>query len=388
MTGISSDSPVQIVTPILEDAVQGSDYFQEIFPAFGRAPRLFSIKSGQLPNGISLSKSGVLTGNPSQTGKAEFEAQVVDANGQSASRKFALNVVADSTPEIKMTQFPKLRQGAYVRIPLQSESNNGPVFWKITGGQLPIGLVLNDGGFLEGTPGQSGAFEVTLSATDSDTQNPETVTRTFAFEVASPEASTVFARKVTWKPEADGKWGENEKWQFEQPISKVLSGTPNDATPQVDMVYNEDGFYVAVLVKDDSVIGADTPGWAWKDNGTTDLVRIYLDGKNNREAVYNWDDFRFSQSPGAGSANIRGGWWAWSKAGRVEGGYLVESRLWWDASGQMLTKTRGDWLSVGVDVHVFDVDTKDGSVLSRVAWFGTEKNDTDPSGYRTVIMRP
>jgi hypothetical protein len=51
-------------------------------------------------------------------------------------------------------------------------------------------------------------------------------------------------------------------------------------------------------------------------------------------------------------------------------------------------KNFSDWLSVGVDVHVIDVDAKDGKPLSRVAWFGTEKNDSDPSGYRTVIMRP
>jgi hypothetical protein len=44
-------------------------------------------------------------------------------------------------------------------------------------------------------------------------------------------------------------------------------------------------------VKDKDVIGDDVPGWAWKNDNTTDVVKIYLDGKNNREQVYNWDDF-------------------------------------------------------------------------------------------------
>jgi hypothetical protein len=338
---------------------------------------------------MTLSESGVLGGAPTQVGDARFEVQVTDAAGKSATRQLALKVVADSTPQIAMLKLPALQQGRYTRFELKAQSDNGPLFWKIDKGELPKGMSFNDGGILEGTPGQSGAREITFAVTDSDGQNPETATQTFNFDVTPAGKDVSFARRVDWKPDANGKLDANEKWDLKEPLTKVLSGTPNDEAPRVDVVYDDEALYVAVLVKDKNIIGDDVPGWAWKNDNTTDVVKIYLDGKNNREQVYNWDDFQFTNTPGDASANVRGGWWASSKAGKVEGGYLVEARMNWSSSGQKLEgKNFSDWLSVGVDVHVIDVDAKDGKPLSRVAWFGTEKNDSDPSGYRTVIMRP
>jgi hypothetical protein len=37
-----------------------------------------------------------------------------------------------------------------------------------------------------------------------------------------------FARRVDWKPDANGKLDAQEKWDFKEPLTKVLSGTPND----------------------------------------------------------------------------------------------------------------------------------------------------------------
>jgi len=389
MTGVQSTLAPQIATPVLDAAVHNSNYYGEIFPAFGRAPRTIKIKSGKLPAGMTLSESGVLGGAPTEVGDARFEVQVTDAAGKSASRPMTLKVVADSTPQIAMIKLPALQQGRYTRFELKAQSDNAPLFWKIEKGGLPKGMSFNDGGIIEGTPGEAGAREITFAVTDGDNQNPETATQTFTFDVAPAGKDVSFARRVDWKPDANGKLDEREKWDFKEPLAKVLSGTPNDEAPRVDVVYDDEALYVAVLVKDKDVIGGDLPGWAWKNDGKTDVVKIYLDGKNNREQIYNWDDFQFTNTPGEASANIRGGWWAWSKAGTVEGGYLVEARMNWTSSGQKIEgKNRGDWLSVGVDVHVIDVDARDGAPLSRVAWHGTEKNDTDPSGYRTVIMRP
>ncbi|HEX8551031.1 MAG TPA: putative Ig domain-containing protein [Abditibacteriaceae bacterium] len=389
MTGVQSTLAPQIATPALDAAVHNSTYYGEIFPAFGRAPRTMKIKSGKLPAGMTLSENGILGGAPTEVGDARFEVQVTDAAGKSAARPMALKVVADSTPQIAIMKLPALKQGGYVRYELKAQSDNAPLFWKIEKGELPKGMTFNDGGILEGTPGEAGAREITFAVTDSDNQNPETATQVVNLDVAPAGKDVSFARRIDWKPDVNGKLDANEKWDFKEPVTKVLSGAPNDPAPLVDIAYDNEALYVAVLVKDKDVIGADLPGWAWKNDGKTDIVKIYIDGMNNREQIYNWDDFQFTNTPGHGRANIRGGWWADAKASPVEGGYLVEARMNWTSSGQKIEgKNPSDFLSVGVDVHVIDVDAKDGAPLSRVAWFGTEKNDTDPSGYRTVIMRP
>src|SRR5205823_5298920 len=44
-------------------------------------PAVFSINSGSLPSGVSLSSSGVLSGTPTQTGVFSITVKVTDANG-------------------------------------------------------------------------------------------------------------------------------------------------------------------------------------------------------------------------------------------------------------------------------------------------------------------
>jgi hypothetical protein len=162
-----------------------------------------------------------------------------------------------------------------------------------------------------------------------------------------------------------------------------LAGKPNDPAPMIDVVYNDEAIFVAVMVKDKTLVG---DRWELKPNA--DQVVIYFDGKNNREKTYNWDDFRFNSAATGARANIRGGWWADAHVSQVEGGYMVEARLNWTSTGQYLVGQSRDWHTVGVDVHVIDNDTEGGEITSRVAWHGTLKNDTDPSGYRTVISKP
>jgi hypothetical protein len=57
----------------------------------------WSLLSGALPAGLTLSGTGVLTGTPTATGTFSFSAQVSDQIGQTASRAFTLNVLSTSS---------------------------------------------------------------------------------------------------------------------------------------------------------------------------------------------------------------------------------------------------------------------------------------------------
>src|SRR6202042_3207126 len=52
----------------------------------GTSPFTWSVSSGALPAGISLSPDGNLTGTPTATGTASFTVKVTDAKGQSETQ--------------------------------------------------------------------------------------------------------------------------------------------------------------------------------------------------------------------------------------------------------------------------------------------------------------
>ena len=62
-------------------ATQGQPFSQTFTASGGSSPYSYSLASGTLPAGLSLSPSGVLSGMPTQTGSFSLSVQVTDANG-------------------------------------------------------------------------------------------------------------------------------------------------------------------------------------------------------------------------------------------------------------------------------------------------------------------
>ena len=60
----------------------------------GTSPFTWSVSSGSLPAGISLSADGNLSGTPTATGTSSFTVKVTDANGQTATEATSISVSA------------------------------------------------------------------------------------------------------------------------------------------------------------------------------------------------------------------------------------------------------------------------------------------------------
>ncbi|WP_157749521.1 putative Ig domain-containing protein [Jatrophihabitans sp. GAS493] len=79
----------------LPEGVTGVDYTQQL-SATGTAPLMWTVSSGLMPPGLTLSPIGVISGTPQLVGRARtgfvFTAQVTSASGLSASRNFALSI--------------------------------------------------------------------------------------------------------------------------------------------------------------------------------------------------------------------------------------------------------------------------------------------------------
>jgi len=128
------------------------------------APFTFSIVSGALPPGLSISAAGVISGTPGAAGSYTFGVRVLDANQMSATATLTIRVF-----EPLVVPSTTLTQGAVNQVYTASVSASGgfaPYNWAIASGALPTGLALSPAGAITGSPTQSGVFTFTASATD------------------------------------------------------------------------------------------------------------------------------------------------------------------------------------------------------------------------------
>jgi hypothetical protein len=68
-------------------------YFQTITASGGTAPYTFTIASGTLPSGLTLSAAGVISGAPQQPGLFNLTIRATDANGCQGSRAYSLAIL-------------------------------------------------------------------------------------------------------------------------------------------------------------------------------------------------------------------------------------------------------------------------------------------------------
>ena len=90
--GATPGSPT-ITTTALPSGTQGAAYTATLTATGGTTPYSWSIVSGSLPAGLTLeSSTGVISGTPSGSGTSTFDAQVNDANSQTAVKTLSLTI--------------------------------------------------------------------------------------------------------------------------------------------------------------------------------------------------------------------------------------------------------------------------------------------------------
>jgi hypothetical protein len=88
--------PLQITTEALPSAVLQTPYGVPLEATGGAGDNAWSIASGALPPGITLSAAGVLEGTPTSAGLSRFSVQVQDAQRQTARKD--LQIEGDASP--------------------------------------------------------------------------------------------------------------------------------------------------------------------------------------------------------------------------------------------------------------------------------------------------
>src|SRR5256886_4473149 len=99
----ASIPPLQITGSQLPDGTVGSAYSATLNASGGSTPYSWSVSSGTLPTGLSLSSTGTISGTPTVAGAFPFTVAVKDAASASASANLSINVVTAAAPSVSIS---------------------------------------------------------------------------------------------------------------------------------------------------------------------------------------------------------------------------------------------------------------------------------------------
>jgi hypothetical protein len=178
-------NPLTMTTLTLPTAVLNSQYSMTLAAFGGAQPYTWSISSGSLPVGLTLSPgSGIISGTPTTTGQSTFTIEVTDSKkpSQSVSRTFVVKVVNGFGSTTSSLVEGKV--GQQYSAQLTAAGGVTPYVWSLTG-TLPPGLTLSPSGAISGTPTSTGIFPFTVQIVDSSSP-PLSVTADLSITIVSP----------------------------------------------------------------------------------------------------------------------------------------------------------------------------------------------------------
>jgi Putative Ig domain len=176
--GGSSSNPqsLEITTPsTLPSAGLGTAYSTTLAATGGTAPYTWSVSTGALPGGFTLSAAGLLSGTPSVIGTFSFTAKTTDAAAQVASASMQITVT-QAPLTIATTILPNGELNLAYSAILVAAGGHAPYAWALTSGTLPAGLSLDAStGAISGTPTQMvTGSTLTFEVADSTTPTAQT----------------------------------------------------------------------------------------------------------------------------------------------------------------------------------------------------------------------
>ena len=171
-------APLRMVTTSLTPGVVGTAYATGFTATGGFSPYTFTLSSGVLPAGLTLTSAGVLAGTPTAFGQFRFSVKVTDSNGITDIGDYLLTIAP--APLAVTGTVGNITAGSPINLQFGASGGVPPYTFAISG-SIPSGTRLSNGA-LTGTANSAGTFQFTVAVTDS---RGTVATRTFILTITA-----------------------------------------------------------------------------------------------------------------------------------------------------------------------------------------------------------
>ena len=164
---ITMNPKLTITTTSLAGASLNKSYSATLASTGGVGTISWTVTTGSLPVGLTLSTAGAISGTPTTAGTSNFTVTAKDSGTPQQSVQQALSITVTSVLTITTTTLPNGVVGTAYSNSLSAAGGTGTVTFSVTAGSLPAGVSLSTAGAFSGTPAAAGTFTFTVTATDS-----------------------------------------------------------------------------------------------------------------------------------------------------------------------------------------------------------------------------
>ena len=200
-SGCSAEQTIQLpvgcaeitISPIrLADVTFGSPFSQSITASGGAGPYTFTLIGGALPEGVTFSSDGTISGTPLGAGRFFFTVRATDRNECSSEAELNLGVGCPTITLI-VPDLQGITAGNSLNRTFSASGGSGRYFFSASG-RLPTGVSFSSDGTLSGIPTDTGYFadnavidSFTINVTATDLNNCSSATVAVTFTVGCPE---------------------------------------------------------------------------------------------------------------------------------------------------------------------------------------------------------
>ncbi len=180
-----------IQTSSLPDGVVWTPYSQALTATGGTAPYTWSISAGQLPNCLTISTAGTISGTPCAAASFGFTARVTDSLAAIATKALSIRITQPLMIQ-NLELSPGIVKIPYAGTTLAGAGGTGPyTFTQLSVTDAPGISFSAATGTLSGTPTAVGSYTYTFRATDSLSA---TADRTYTLTIEPPGQSSQWNR--------------------------------------------------------------------------------------------------------------------------------------------------------------------------------------------------
>jgi len=128
----------------------------------------FRVTAGSLPNGMTLTSAGVLSGTPTQNGTFPITVTATDTYGDTGTKIYSLQIGCPTITVGPTTLAPATDGVPYSPVTFTATGGVSPIMFGITPGSLPSGFNFVAGVLSGKATTQTGSFPLVITATDSN----------------------------------------------------------------------------------------------------------------------------------------------------------------------------------------------------------------------------